>query len=385
METYYNLIEVKKTPHKYFNFYINLLKEKDTSDFFSPIFNMPQIPLIGSKSKLEKNNYSHNIGNVLSLICFQINICQGEEQNEIEHDFSDFNLPENIKDYLNIDEVIEIDNNTDEPNNSLFFMPKKKLNFYLVFTQLPSYEQNPEEKNEIKEDKKEIKKEKNEKNENIINIEEDKDSINKINFISEEEDKNNNNDINDINDYNKFDYYNNYDNYYNNDENFQKNFRIFNIIPQFFYIGNNEKSFLEIKNMNFQEQITLYNLSNKDYYDIDTDQYTKKDFIDINNLRAENSNIILKDNNQFIFQDNLKFYLNINNDISQFYLIYTSYKNEYHSVFYYITCNNENSKQKMTNILNKAQNIKELINIMEKEFENKQVISNLKRIFNKSK
>ena len=54
-------------------------------------------------------------------------------------------------------------------------------------------------------------------------------------------------------------------------------------------------------------------------------------------------------------------------------------------MFYYITCNNENSKQKMTNILNKAQNIKELINIMENEFENKQVISNLKKIFNKSK
>ena len=378
METYYNLIDVKKTPHKYFKFYINLLKEKESSDYFSPIFNIPKIPLIGSKSKEEKNNYSHNIGNILSLICFQINICQGEEQNEIEHDFSDFNLPENIKDYLNIDEVIEIDNNTDEPNNNLFFMPKKKLNFYLVFTQLPSYEQNQEEKNEIKIEKNEIKKE---KNENIINIEEDKDNINKINFISEEKDKNN------INDYNKFNDYANYDNYnnQNNNEDFQKKFRIFNVIPQFFYLDNTEKSFFEIKNMNFQEQITLYNLSDKDYYDIDTDQYTKKEFIDINNLRAENSSIILNDNNKFIFQDNLKFYLNIVNDISQFYLIYTSYKNEYHSVFYYITCNNDKSSQKMENILNKAQNIKELINIMEKEFENKQVISNLKKIFNKSK
>ena len=368
METYYNLIDVKKTPHKYFKFYINLLKEKDPSDFFSPIFNTPKIPLIGSKSKQEKDNYSHNIGNILSLICFQINICQGEEQNEIEHDFSDFNLPENIKDYLNIDEVIEIDNNTDEPNNSLFFMPKKKLNFYLVFTQLPSYEANQEEKNDIKIEKKE-------KNKNTINIEEDKDNINQINFISEEEDKNN------INAYNRFDDYNNN----NNDENFQKNFRIFNIIPQFFYINNNEKSFLEIKNMNFQEQITLYNLSDNYYYDIDTDQYTKKEFIDINNLRAENSSITLNDNNKYIFQDNLKFYLNVVNDISQFYLIYTSYKNEYHSVFYYITCNNDKSSQKMETILNKAQNIKELINLMENEFENKQVISNLKKIFNKSK
>ena len=364
METYFNITDVKKTPHKNFSFYINLLKEKDFSDFFSPTFNIPKIPLIGAKSNQEKNPYSHNIGKILSLICFQINICQGEEQNEIEHDFSDFNLPENIKDYLNIDEVIEIDNNTDEPDNNLFFMPKKKLNFYLVFTQLPLYEQNKEIKNEIKEEKKEnkihIKKDK----------EKEKDNINKINFISEEEDINNY-------DNNKF------DNYVNNDENFEQNFREFNIIPQFFYINNNEKSFLEIKNMNFQEQITLYNILDKEYYDIYTDQYTKKEFIDINNLRAENSSLILNDNNKFIFQDNLKFYLNIVNDISQFYLIHTSYKNDYHSVFYYITCNDDKSSQKMETILTKAQNIKELMNKMENEFENKQVISNLKKIFNK--
>ena len=137
--------------------------------------------------------------------------------------------------------------------------------------------------------------------------------------------------------------------------------------------------------MNFQEQITLFNLSNNEYYDIETDQFTKKEFIDINNLRAENSNIMLDANNKLIFQDNLKFYLNIVNDISQFYLIYTSYKNDYHSVFYYITCNNDESSKKMEMILDKSQNLKELIDKMENEFENKQVVSNLKKIFKKYK
>jgi len=406
MESYYSLTDVKKMPHKHFNFYLNLLEEKDSFDFYSPIFNMPKIPLIGSKSYQEKNQYSHNIGKILSLICFQINICQGDEKNEIEHDFSDFKLPFNIKDYLNIDEVIEIDNNTDEPNNTLFFMPKKKLNFYLVFSQIPIYEQNKEEIKEKKEEKKEKKKENNEIKEeneiieeneikeinenNIINMKDDKDknNINQINFVNEEK---NENTIDYNNKFDDFGYYENYENYENNnynnenDKDFEKKFRVYNIIPQFFYINNNEKTFYEIKNMNFQEQITLFNLSNNKYYDIETDQFTKKEFIDINNLRAENSNIILDANNKLIFQDNLKFYLNIVNDISQFYLIYTSYKNDYHSVFYYITCNNDESSKKMEMILNKSQNLKELIDKMENEFENKQVVSNLKKIFKKYK
>ena len=153
MESYFSLKEIKKSPHKYFNFYINLLDNKETSDFLSPIFNIPRIPLIGSKNIKEDNNFSHNLGKILSLICFQIDICQGEEKNEIEQAFSDFNLPENIEEYLNIDEVIEIDNNTDEPENNLFFMPKKKLNFYLIFTDLPTIDEDKNEiKNEIKDE-----------------------------------------------------------------------------------------------------------------------------------------------------------------------------------------------------------------------------------------
>ena len=399
METYYNLTEIKKTPHKYFDFFLNLLENKEPLDYISPIFNIPRIPLIGSKSNQEKN-FSHNLGNVLSIISFQINICQGDEKNEIEHDFADFTLPKNLKDYLNIDEVIEIDNNTDEPENNLFFMPKKKLNFYLVFTQLPKFEENKEikdedkneikdeDKNEIKdEDKNEIKDEikdeekneiKNEININKINIDNDKEekNMNKINIEGGEPDFFNK--FDDNNDYNDY-------NYNNNDINFEKDYRLFNIVPQFFFINNKEKSLYDIKNMYFQKQITLFCISDKDYYDIDYDRKNKKEFIDIDNLRAENSNIYLDKNNKINIQDNLKFYLKIINDISQFYLIYTSYEDEYHSVFYYITCNNEKSLNKMKTILIESQNLKELLEKMENNFENKQVINNLKRIFKKTK
>jgi len=357
METNYNLTLVQKRPDRNFNFYINLIDHEDSSKYFSSIFNIPRLPLIGSKILNHDNkNSSHIFGKILSLICFQIDICQGEEKNEIEHDFKDFVLPSNLDEYLNIDEVIEIDNNTDEPENNLFFMPKKKLNFYLIFTDLPKNEEKKEE-NEIKN---EIK------NEINIDDEAEEDNLNKINIIDEEKDSN------------KFDKY-----YYNNSKNFKRAFKLFNIIPHFFYINDDEKSLLEIKNRNFQRQITLYNISDKNYYDIDIDQYKKKEFIDINNLRAESSDIILNENNKFIIKDNLKFYLNIKNDISQFYLIYTYHENEYHSVFYYITCNNDKSKNKMEKILNESQNIKEIIEKMENTFDNKQVISNLKGLFKK--
>ena len=392
METSYNLTSIKKYPHKYFNFYINLINKEESSDYFSPIFNLPRLPLLGSKTTNQEKKSSHNLGNILSLICFQIDICQGEEKNEIEQDFRDFVLPPNIEEYLNIDEVIEIDNNTDEPENSLFFMPKKKLNFYIVITELPKIDEIKNKENEIKinkddkkvenETKDEIKGEIKNEIENEIK-DEIKNEINmNDNVIAKQNEEDDMNEINYINDetkVNKFDddYYD-----YNDDNNFcEKDFKLFNIIPHFFYINNNEKSLLEIKNMNFQRQLTLFNIFDKKYHDIYLEKDNWKEFIDINNLRAESSDILLLEDMKFIMRDNLKFYLNTKNDISQFYLIYTSYENEYHSVFYYITCNNDESKKKMVNILNESQTLKDIINKMENKFNNTQVISNLKRIF----
>ena len=448
MESFYRLSEVKKEEHPYFIFFKNLLEEEEKKNYINDIFNLPKLPLIGFK-KANDNN-SHLLGKLLSLVSFQIDICQGKDRNKIEQAFSDFVLPENINDYLNIEEVIEIDNNTDDPNINLFFMPKRKLNFYFIISDLPIYPEKKSNKNKSininnynkinieennikndnndfidffedkkenkkpnKEKEKEKKKEKEEDNVNKINIIEDKkDNLNKINIINDNNDKNKNNKIKDnnyyeyedyddeINEYidnmdknknkikNKFDIYddniNNYDNNIeekeNTDNNDYNDFQVFNLIPHFFYINDNEKNLLEIKNLIFDKQITLFALENKKYNDIDKDN--NKSFIDINNLRAESSNIVLVNKNNFVIEkDNLKFYLNTRNDLSQFYLIYTSDEDDHHSVFYYITCNNLKAKNKMKDLLNKSITIKDMIYEIEKCFGKNEVTKNLKKLF----
>ena len=328
-------------------------------------------------------------------------------------------------------------------------MPKRKLNFYFIISDLPIYPDKKSNKNKSininnynkinieennikndnndfidffqdkkenkkpnKEKEKEKKKEKEEDNLNKINLIEDKkDNLNKINIINDNNNKNNkikdNNyyeyedyDDDETNEYiddidknknkikNKFDIYddniNNYDNNIeekeNTDNNDYNDFQVFNLIPHFFYINDNEKNLLEIKNLIFDKQITLFALENKKYNDIDKDN--NKSFIDINNLRAESSNIVLVNKNNFVIEkDNLKFYLNTRNDLSQFYLIYTSDEDDHHSVFYYITCNNLKAKNKMKDLLNKSITIKDMIYEIEKCFGKNEVTKNLKKLF----
>ena len=413
MESYYKLTEVKKEKHNYFKFFLNLIDNEKDKNFLNKIFNLPKLPLIGIKNEEEKNNNSHLLGKLLSLISFQIDICQGKDKDQIDQLFSDFVLPENINNYLNIEEVIEIDNNTDEPEVNLYFMPKKKLNFYFIISELPLYLENTKItnisnnttiSNNIIKDKenKNIKNEIDDINEidffndnkdNLNQINDNKQNLNKINIINEEKDNNKNcinenkNVINEINDeninynysYNKFDYDNEYEEI---EEEINKNddYLIYNLIPHFFYINDKEDDLFEIKNLFFNKQITLFCLPRKDYYDIDKDN--NKNFIDINNLRAETSNIILNNKNNFkIEPDNLKFYLNIQKDFSQFYIIYASDEDDHHSVFYYITCNNIDARNKMENILNKSLTLKEVIAEIEKYFGKNDIVRNLKTVF----
>ena len=413
MESYYKLTEVKKEKHNYFKFFLNLIDNEKDKNFLNQIFNLPKLPLIGIKNEEEKNNNSHLLGKLLSLISFQIDICQGKDKDQIDQLFSDFVLPENINNYLNIEEVIEIDNNTDEPEVNLYFMPKKKLNFYFIISELPLYLENTKItnisnnttiSNNIIKDKenKNIKNEIDDINEidffndnkdNLNQINDNKQNLNKINIINEEKDNNKNcinenkNVINEINDeninynysYNKFDYDNEYEEI---EEEINKNddYLIYNLIPHFFYINDKEDDLFEIKNLFFNKQITLFCLPRKDYYDIDKDN--NKNFIDINNLRAETSNIILNNKNNFkIEPDNLKFYLNIQKDFSQFYIIYASDEDDHHSVFYYITCNNIDARNKMENILNKSLTLKEVIAEIEKYFGKNDIVRNLQKVF----
>ena len=391
MESYYKITDEEKQKNEYFNFYLNLLDDQK-KNYINSIFKVPKLPLIGVKNK--ENNNSHSLGKLMGLVCFQIDICQGKQSDQIEQLFTDFTLPEHLKDYLNIDEVIEIDNNTDEPNNDLFFMPKKKLNFYFIMSNLPEYPNEhilSNQKNDFEINDNKINN--NNNNNDIINIINENNIDNDNNFIENDNDNDNLNKINIINDKNdnhiknKFDQCDEYEEYeeYNDNingfNNFNKNdYLIYNIVPHFFYLDDNEKDLLEVKNLNFQEQITLFEINNKKYFDISKDN--NKTFIDINNLRAETSNIILDNKNIFTIKDNLKFYLNIRKSLSQFYLIYTSYKHDYHSVFYYITCNNLETKIKMENILINSKNLKEVLSRIENCFGNKNdVVKNLKQLF----
>ena len=77
----------------------------------------------------------------------------------------------------------------------------------------------------------------------------------------------------------------------------------------------------------------------------------------------------------------MKFYLDVGKDLSQFYLIYTCDDDEYHSVFYYITCNNLKAKNKMKDLLNKSITIKDMIYEIEKCFGKNEVTKNLKKLF----
>ena len=401
MESYINLTTIEKTKHKYFNFYLNLLSDEKDKNYINNTFNVPKLPLIGCKNENNNKNdkNSHILGKILSLVSFQIDICQGKEKNEIDQMFSDFVLPHNLNEYLNIDDVIEIDNNTDEPDVNLFFMPKHKLNFYFIISELPFYPTKNESKCIIINNKTSNKNEN--ENKNIINEHDNNDdeifdffnenkkdnNKNKINIINDNEDK----DVKDIRDEEWDEYEEIEDNKNNkfdiegqvyNDINYD-DFLIYNLIPHFFYINDNEKNLLEIKNLLFNEQITLFTIDNKNYYDIDNSK--DKKFMAINNLRGETSNIILNDKGNFKIQpDNLQFYLNVNKkEMSQFYIIYTNSQNEYHSVFYYITCNNVETKNKIKNILNESMTLKDLITKIENKYRknNYDIVSNLKKIF----
>lgn len=324
MESYLKIKEIQKQNNNQYDFFLNLLND-DSESLFDKNLNLPKLPLIGCN--LNENNQL--IGKILGVICFQIDICQGEKKDEINSKYIDFNLPSNIIDYLNIDEVIEIDNNTDDKDSILFFMPKNKLNFYLIISELPKYDNKSEDF-----------------------------------FLDDKLNQLNNNKINII----------------DNDNNYIDNYLSCNIIPQLYYCKDILVNLSEIGNLNFQKQITLFSLYYDEYQDIHTEK--DKNYIEINNLRGENSNIEIKDNKVKFTPDNLKFFLGIDNNLSQFHVIITDFDQKYHSVFYYITCNNIDTRNKMKNILNKSNNLNDIIDGFENNYgKTNDVVTMLKEIF----
>ena len=112
--------------------------------------------------------------------------------------------------------------------------------------------------------------------------------------------------------------------------------------------------------------------------------YVKKDKndISINELRIEYSSLHLKKGSLAFSPNNLKFKIDISNPLSQFYLIMNIKENDYHSVFYYIICNNDQSKVLMKNILKKSNNIKDIITNIKIDFpDSKNIYENLSKLF----
>ena len=125
METSIQIKICEKQEHPTFEFFLNQLDKENQCKYINEILGLPQIPLIG-----HYNGSDYSLGSVLSLVCLEIQICQGEKNNEIISDFSDFNLPKNLEEYLCIDEEIEISNNTKNKKIENIFYPKKKLTLY---------------------------------------------------------------------------------------------------------------------------------------------------------------------------------------------------------------------------------------------------------------
>ena len=306
MEISTNLNEIQKEAHQTFDFFINKLEDEKTKTYIEEILGMPKLPMIG-----HYNGNEYSLGSILSLVCFQLDICQGDNNDQISSNYSDFKLPNNIKDYLNVNEELDIDNNTKNKGKAKsIFYPKKKLNFYFIISALP-IEYNPKKKDKDENDKS----------------------------------------------------------------------KIYNIVPHLYYNKDNDIDFSKIKRFVFEKALCLFDMDKNEKNDI---SYVKKDKndISINDLRIEYSSLHLKKGSLAFSPNNLKFKLDISNLLSQFYLIMNIKENDYHSVFYYITCNNDKSEVDMKKILNKSNNIKDIVTNIKTDFpDSKNIYENLSKLF----
>jgi len=297
MEALISLKSCQKQSHSIFDFFINKIEEENSKTYIEEFLGLPQLPLIG-----HYNGSDYSLGSILSLICFQIKICQGDKNDEIISPFSDFNLPKNIEEYLCINKELEIYNNTKNKKLENIFYPKTKLNFYFIISGLP---------------------------------------------FALKDNKN-----------------------------------IYNIVPHLYYNKDNILDFSKTKRKVFEKAISLFDIddsSNKkdiDYFDND------KFAIGINDLRIEYSSMHLKKGSLAFSPNNLKFKLNTDEPLSQFYLIMNDKENDFHSVFYFISCNNEQSELAMKNLMKKSGNFKDLIDNIKNDFPNsKEINDNLNKIF----
>ena len=120
----------KMVSHCYYKFFINKQYKHYDNLYLQNFLALPSIPLVGH---YQHSNYS--FGNVLLHVTFTYDLLFDKG---IANTYEDFVPPVNITEYLNINEHIDIDNNTKyNKHNSVMFVPKEKINFHFVITTLP--------------------------------------------------------------------------------------------------------------------------------------------------------------------------------------------------------------------------------------------------------
>ena len=120
----------KDKNNNFYDFFINLNKFLP-GNFINDFLGLNNLPLIGHYNK---NDYS--FGKIHINISFNFKILQGKNFDELNNSYIDFNPPENIIEYININEELLIKNNTKTKTNTKFH-PKENVNFNIVFTSLP--------------------------------------------------------------------------------------------------------------------------------------------------------------------------------------------------------------------------------------------------------
>ena len=120
----------KDKNNNFYDFFINLNKFLP-GNFINDFLGLNNLPLIGHYNK---NDYS--FGKIHINISFNFKILQGKNLDELNNSYIDFTPPENIIDYININEELLIKNNTKTKTNTKFH-PKENVNFNIVFTSLP--------------------------------------------------------------------------------------------------------------------------------------------------------------------------------------------------------------------------------------------------------
>ena len=158
----------------------------------------------------------------------------------------------------------------------------------------------------------------------------------------------------------------------------KKEIKDYNIVPHMVYL-NDDLNFSKVKRITFNNAICMFDTEpNKNFIKINTG----KNDIDLNNLRLEYSSVHYKKGSLCFSPNNMRFMIDKNEKFSQFYLIITLPEKDCHLVYYYIICNDNETKDIVKQLLKNSINLKEIIEKFKNMFPNNiDIINNLNSLF----